>query len=192
MISNIKDKIRALIFDISKSDFETFTYTTTNIFTITQTNITISKVLLNGEEIEDYTFDEDTNKITIQISGLESGDLIEVDYLYTKYSDTELNEYIRASLVWISVFSYNPQDYELAVESGSDDVIYPTPDNRTSDLIALIASIIIKPDFSQYSLPNVKIVYPRTMVKEDRIEKLIKAFNKGLGINGTLNFDEIM
>jgi hypothetical protein len=189
MLDSIREKIRALVVDNEKSGFQTFVYTTTDIFTIAQTNIEIIKVLLNGEETEDYTFDTITNKITMTVSGLTTSDVIEVDYTYTKYSDTELDGYIRSSLVFISVHCYDDKDYELEYESGNVGNIVPTPDNRTTDLIALVASILIKPGYSQYNLPNLKVVYPEKMTKEERIEKLISKFQTGLGANYIINFD---
>lgn len=189
MITNIRDKIRALVHDFSESGFETFIYTTVNIFTITQENITISKVLLNGEEIDDYAFDEDTNKITIEISGLTSSDVIEVDYIYYKYSDTEIDGYIKASLVWVSVYSHDEKDYEYEVESSGEGTIVPTPENRTEDLIAIVASILIKPNYSSYKLPNVTVTYPEKLTKEEKIEKLVTKFNHGTGVNCILEWD---
>jgi len=189
MLDSIREKIRALVVDNEKSGFQTFLYATTSIFTIAQTNITIVKVLLNGSETTDYTFDVDTNKIEITASGLITSDVIEVDYTYTKYSDTELDGYIRSALVFISVHCYDDKDYELEYESGNVGNIVPTPDNRTTDLIALVASILIKPGYSQYNLPNLKVVYPEKMTKEERIEKLISKFQTGLGANYVINFD---
>lgn len=193
MVSEIRTKIRALVEDLSKSGFEVFSYTTSNIFTIAQTNIVISKVLKNGVELDvtEYTFDETTNKITVTPesgNALESGDIVEVDFTYYKYSDTELNGFVRASLVWISVFAYDNADYELEEESGTD-YITPTPDNRTTDLIALISSILIKPDYTQYKLPNVTVIYNGKMPKEQRIEKLIGKFQMGLGVGDIIAFD---
>jgi len=189
MLDSIREKIRALVVDNEKSGFQTFLYATTSIFTIAQTNITIVKVLLNGSETTDYTFDVDTNKIEITASGLITSDVIEVDYTYTKYSDTELDGYILSALVFISVHCYDDKDYELEYESGNVGNIVPTPDNRTTDLIALVASILIKPGYSQYNLPNLKVVYPEKMTKEERIEKLISKFQTGLGANYVINFD---
>lgn len=189
MLSSIRTKIRSLVTDFSTSGFETFVYTTSPIFTIAQNNITITQVLLDGTVTTDYTLDADTNKITITASALNTSSVIEVDYTYYKYSETELDGYIRSALVFISVYSFEPRDFELEYESGNVGVISPTPDNQTTDLISLIASILIKPDYSQYSLPNVKVVYPRKMQKEERIEKLIGKFNQGLGVNCILQFD---
>ena len=194
MVATIREKIRALIEDELKSGFETFLYTTANTFTVAQENITVVTVLKNGIELSEaeYSFDEVTNKITItpeSANALISGDIIEVDFTYYQYSNTELNNYIRAALVWISVYAYDDKDYELDEESGQEDVIDPTPDNRTTDLIALIVSIIIKPDYTQYRLPNVTVVYNGKIPKEIRIEKLISKFQTGLGVNEIIQFD---
>jgi hypothetical protein len=189
MLDSIREKIRALVVDTEKSGFQTFVYKTTPIFTIAQPNVEIAKVLLNGVETADYEFDVVTNKIEITSSALTTSDVIEVDYTYTKYSDTELDGYIRSALVFISVHCYDDKDYELEYESGNVGNIVPTPDNRTTDLVALVASILIKPGYSQYNLPNLKVVYPEKMTKEERIEKLISKFQTGLGANYIINFD---
>ena len=188
MVDKIRNKIRALISDFSKSGIEIFTYTVSSVFTIAQVNIEISGVLKNGTTLAEdkYSFDDLTNKLTVTDT-LSEGDVIEVNYTYYKYSSTELDEYLRASLVWLSVYGYNDKDYEL--ESG--ELIAPTPDNRTTDLMALISSILIKPDYSSYRLPNLTVTYNKKMSKEERIEKLIGRFISGLGVNDVLDFDEI-
>ena len=185
MIDSLRLKIRALVGDISSSDFETFTYTSSDIFTIAQENITIASVLKNGAELGSgtYTFSEDTNKITI-VESLTSGDVLEVDFTYYSYSDSELLEYIRAALVWLSVFSYCETDFELET-----NYIYPTPENKTLDLISIIASIIIKPNYSEYNLPNLKVKYPRNISKDEKIRRIIQSFQQGLGVISVLEYD---
>lgn len=193
MLSTIKTKVRALILDLSKSDIEVFTYTTSSIFTLGESNIiAITKVLKNGSELGsgDYSYDSTTNKITITAS-LTSGDIVEINYTFYKYSDNELNEYVRASLVWLSVHAYcSSEDYEL-----EDNEIFPTLSNKTEDLVALIGSILIKPDWTSYSLGSVKVVFNnRTamnarMAKEDRIKRLIQHFKYSSGVNGILEIE---
>ena len=190
MLDTIRTKIRALVVDNSKSGFQTFIYTTTAIFTIAQTSITIIKVLLNGQETTDYTFDAVTNKIEITASALTTSDVIEVDYTYNKYSDTELDGYIRSALVFISVYSHSDEfNYELEGESAGEMEIVPTMDSHVGDIVAMVASILIKPGYSQYNLPNLKVVYPEKMTKEERIAKLITRFNEGIGLNAVIQFD---
>jgi len=185
MLAGLRTKIYALIGDISSSDFELFTYTTSSIFTIAQENITISSVLLNGVELGSgtYSLDSTTNKITITET-LATNDVIEVDYTFYKYSETELNEYIRAALVWLSIFSYCENDYELET-----DYIQPTPSNKELDLISIIASIIIKPNYSEYNLPNLKVKYPRNLSKDEKIRRIIQSYQQGIGVMDVLEYD---
>jgi len=187
MIDTLRIKIRALVEDLAKNDFEVFEYITSKTFTLSESNIsTITKVLKNGNELGSgqYSYDSTTNKIEITIS-LIRGDIIEVDYTYFKYSDIELNEYIRASLVWISIGNYFENDFELEEDI---DAIMPTPNNRELDLIAIVASIIIKPNYSTYNLPNLRVSYPRNMSKEEKIQRIVDKFKSGIGIIDTINF----
>lgn len=187
MLSSIRIKIRSLITDLSKKDFEPFTYKSGDkIFTLSESNInTITKVEKNGAELGSgqYSYDS-TNNIVEVLIALSSGDIITVRYTYYKYSDTELAGFIRASLVWLSIFSYASEtDYEL-----EEDDIVPTPDNKTTDLIALISAILIQPDYTEYRLPNITVVYEGKETKEKRIEKLIMRFKRGLGVFGIIEF----
>jgi len=188
MLDEIKTKIRALTEDIGKSDFETFTYTASSIFTLAEENINeITKVLKNGVELGsgEYSFDSTTNKITITAS-LTSGNEIEVDYTYYKYSSTELTEYVRASLVWISIFAYKEGEKDFEIET---DEIYPTPENKDADLIALVSSILINPDYTSYRLPNLTVNYNNKLTKEEKIERLVNKFKMGVGVSDVLQFN---
>jgi len=189
LIAELRDKVRALIEDFLKtSSGETFTYTTGDqVFTLQEENIqSVISVTKNGEALGsgEYSFDNSSNELTISAS-LSSGDIIIVKYTYYKYSDTEIDGHIKSAIVWISVSSYCETDYEM----DSDGDIYPTPNNKEEDLFAVIASIIIKPNYTEYRLPNLTVRYPRTMDKETKIQKLIEKFYIGLGINDVLEFD---
>lgn len=186
----IINKFRGLVEDFDSTSFEVFTYTSSAIFTLAESNITaITGVFKNQVPLAsgEYSYDSTTNKITITPSSgddLGQGDNIEVDYTYNTYSDTEVRTYIQNALVHISISSYGDDDYEI--ESNG---IYPTPGNKTNDLIALVASILAKPDYVEYSLPNLKVKYPRTMMKEERVEKLISKFQMGLGVSKLITFN---
>ena len=184
MLLELYDKIRALVGDaLPTPGFEIFEYTTTNIFTIASQNITITSVLINGTITSDYTFNVENNKITVSASGLTSSDKIEVDFINFKYSTLELKEYIRAALTWISIFGGDEKDFEIET-----DFIVPTPDNPTEDLIAIIASILIKPNIVRKSLPGgITVVYPKMMSKEKVIEQLIVRYNRGIGVTGIIS-----
>lgn len=185
MLSDIREKIQALIEDKLKRDFETFTYQSGDKkFILAESNIvTIVKVTKNGVALGSgqYAYDSSTNELEITAT-LVANDIIIVSYTYRKYSNTELDEYIRASLVWISYFAYDETDYELESEN-----VYPTPSNRDTDLIALVSSILIRPDYTRYSLPNLTVVYNNKLTKDQKIQKLISRFRMGLGVNDVLN-----
>ena len=186
MLNNVRIKVRALVGDLEKLDFEVFTYTNFSIFTLSESNIvSIVEVSKNSSVLGsgDYSYDSITNKLTITAS-LIQGDIITVNYTYTKYSDTELTEYVRAAIVWISVFGYKETDYEI-----ENDGFYPTPDNKSLDLFALISSILIKPSWNSYRLPNLTVTYNNRLSKEEKIEKLITRFNRGLGISSILEIN---
>ena len=185
-ITTLRSKIRAVVADIITTEPETFTYTNSATFILAEEHIqNIVKVTKNGVELStgEYSFDSSTNKLTItaSLSGISN---IEVIYTYYKYSNTEIDEYVRASLVWLSIFDVSENDYEV-----EDDDIYPEPDGRTMDLIALVASILAKPDWTEYRLPNLTVKYTGRISKEDRIEKLINRFTLGLGVTDVLEFD---
>lgn len=189
-IENLRNKIRALVSDLLKTEPETFTYTNSAIFTLAEDNIeSIMQVTKNGVALGtgEYSFDSSTNEITIDPdtgNELVNGDVIIVKPTYYKYSDTELDDWIKASLVWLSVFNASENDFEL--ENGD---IYPTPDNRTLDLIVLVASILMKPDWTEYRLPTLTVRYSNRISNEDKIEKLINRFRMGLGVTSVLEWD---
>jgi len=189
-IETLRTKTRALVNDIIKSDKETFTYTNSAVFSLAEENIeSITQITKNGVALGtgEYSFSSITNEMTITPdtgNELSNGDVIIISYTFYKYSTTELDEYIKASLVWMSVFDASENDFEI--ESGD---IYPVPDNRTLDLIVLIASILIKPNFSEYRLPNLTVRYPRKWSKEEKIERIISRFTIGLGISDIIEWD---
>ena len=186
LVIELREKIRALTEDFHKNGVETFTYTVSSIFTL-QENYpdNVTSITKNGIALAsgDYSFDSTTNQVTISAS-LTSGDIIVIKYTYYKYSNSELDEYIRASLTWISILAYCKTDYEF-----ENDDIYPTPDSRTEDLIAIIASILINPNYTEYRLPNLTVKYPQAMSKEEKIYKTISRFQIGLGIFDIIEFD---
>jgi len=192
MIDNLIKKIRALIGDFEKKGIEVFSYNISPIFTIAQSNITITQILLNGAILgsAQHSYDITTNKITlIEESGsleLTSGDIIEVDYTYNKYSTTEILEYILSALVYISVHSDNSMDWELDVEN---NYISPTPENREEDLICLVASILIKPDYSQYKTSTVAVTYAGKLSRDAKIERLVCKFTRSLGVFDIVEHD---
>ena len=193
IIEDIRQKIYSLVEDFSKRGVELFTFTTSNIFTIAEQNITIIQVLQNGVILGSgtWSFDDTTNEITIvnesAINSLLSGDIIQVIYTYNQYTVDEMNGYIRASTTWYSVYSHNNKQFRL---DDDIDTLEPTPTPQEADLIALIASIILKPDYTSYRLPNLTVTYRREVPKYERIEKLISKWEQcSAGVTDTIQFN---
>lgn len=194
MLSKIINKIRALIEpqDLGEVFIEPFEYQNSKKFTLSEDKgIEILEVTINDSAMpsgSDYTYDSTDSSIIIDAT-LSQGDIIKVKYRYYKYSDTELTEYIRASLVWISVYTDCCDDFELESDDSGSYYIYPTPNNRETDLMALISAIQINPDYTEYRLPNLTVRYQNNMDKDTKIQKLVNRFSYSLGMNKVLEIE---
>jgi hypothetical protein len=172
-------KTRILISDNIENENYIETYDTDNVFIIPEPNVvSIISVLINNVEISDseYSFNSDNKHLTIN-STLTSGDTVQIVYsFYPNYSDTELINYIQASLVHISLNKYEDFIYD-------DGTITPTPTAQEENLIAVIASIIINPENKSYRLPDITINVPASLPTNQLIAKTINIFKRGcLGV----------
>jgi hypothetical protein len=178
-MGTITTKVRNLIQDNSTSTSDIFTYSTSLIFTLSESNpIAITRVYINNVLTTNYTFSSVTKKITLTGS-LTAGDTIQIDYTaYLNYSDTELEGFISSALYYLGIHNY--EDYEI--ESGNQ--IYPTPTNQEEKLIAVIAGLLIEPNNKTIRLPDISITVPNDDPTEKKIEKTIASFKRNgkLGI----------
>jgi len=173
-LTTLVSKVRYLIGDISSTSKDIFTYGSSAVFTLSEENpIAITAVSVNDiESGVTYTFDTDTNKVTIT-SSLTSGDTVTIDYTYyPNYSANEIEAAVRSSLVHLSVNNF----YDFIVEE--DDAIYPEPDTRETNLIAMITSILLEPNNISYSLPDIKITSPDNLSTSDKIRRTIAICKK--------------
>lgn len=181
-MTTIRTKIRQLLNDNSTNVKDIFTYGSSTIFTLTDSNvITITSVLRNDVELSssEYSFDSTNSKLTINIS-LTSGDTIEINYTcYLNYSDTELTNYIQSALVHLSINGYEDFEYD-----STDDAIYPTPTNKEENLIALVTSIIIDPNNNTIRLPDITITVPIQLPTNKLISKTIGLFKRSESVSG--------
>lgn len=176
-ISDITTSVRYLIEDFSKtqSPGDIFTYGSSAVFTLSEPNITeITNVFKNNTALNSsyYSFSSTTNQLTISAS-LTVGDTIEVQYsYYPNYSDTEIESYIRAAGVHLSVNNY------YTFEIDSSDNFYPDITDRERNLISLVTSILIKPDNKTIRLPDMTINVPNSLPTRDLISKAIRIFKQ--------------
>jgi hypothetical protein len=170
--------------DIAKNKIpgDIFTYTTSSIFTLTESNvISVSSVFKNDVELGsgDWSFDATTNKVTVSAS-LTNGDTIEIQYsYYPNYSASEIQNYVYAAIVHLSINHF----YNFEIKSS---IIYPDPNTDEKNLIAMVTSLLIEPDNKSYSLPDISIRVPSDLPLHEKIRKTIAVFKK---TSGHGNFD---
>jgi len=182
-MTTIITKVRNLIVDNSTTISDIFTYGSSNIFTLTESNpIAITLVYINNVLTVGYTYSSITKKVTISAS-LTVGYTIQIDYTaYLNYSDTEIEGYINSALYYLGIHSY--ENYE--VESGNN--IYPTPTSEEEKLIAMIAALLIEPNNKTIHLPDLTISVPNDVPTEKKIAQVISSFKR----NGKLGFFGLM
>jgi len=191
MLTNIIAKIRGLTEDYERTTSDIRKYVSSKIFTLNQEHPTsLVATYINNLPLESgqsATLDTSTNQVTI-VANLVMDDVIEFKYkFYCKNSDEILKQYIISALVWISL--YGDEDFELE-DDGVDAYVYPTPNNKEEDLIAVVASILINPNFETYKFGNVTMTYPKNTPKDDKIRGIVQDFYSGLGVWCTLELDK--
>jgi len=191
-MTTVIEKLRNLIGDnLITTGIDTFTYesiTSSKIFTLTESNVSASSIIVlkNGVvwAASNYTYSATTGKITVT-GTLTAGDSLEVDYsYYQKYSDTELQGFIKGAISYLAVGKYGT----FAVKS--DSIIFPTPTEAEENLLALIASILIKGDVTHYRTPEITINFEKSDSKEKKIYKIITQFKKTFGVLKFIKYDE--
>ena len=199
-LESIEPTLRLLINDGEKTGTDLFTYTSSPIFILTESNVNrIVEVTVNGRTSGvTYTYSTSTNKLTIT-SHLVIDDVVEIIYAYyANYSTNELMSYLRTALVHLSV-----NQYKLFVEGSGTSLTHTTtstttdvitgvtttttveeePTDEEANLIALIASIVINPSNISYRLPDISVAVPKDLPTLDKIRKAIAVFKKnGIGV----------
>jgi hypothetical protein len=187
-------KVRNLIGDLLiTTGRDVFTYesiTSSKIFTLTEANINASTIIVykNGSVWAgtNYSYSSTTGKLTVT-GTLTAGNLLEVIYsYYEKYSDNELIGFINSSFFYLSIEKY--KTFVLA----SDNTVFPTPSENEKNLIAVIASILIKGDIVSYRTPELSVSFERGDSKEKKIKKYVRQFNKVYGIIDYIDINKTM
>jgi hypothetical protein len=175
-------KIRALVEDFAQNDFEVFVYSNSNSFTLKEPHIScVNQISVNGTALESgqgATLNLVTNDLTITGVTFTSGDIIKVDYSFHKYSVYELKQYIKGALTWLSIFDYSTETYKIR----EDGLIVPSLALKDENLVCIVASILILPNYMHYRMPNLAINYPEKMCREDKIRDIVQRYKMGVGI----------
>jgi hypothetical protein len=191
-VSSVASIIRGLVDDKLRTDGrDSFIYESDNVFTLTEdfpSSSTI-KVFQNGTELSsgDFSYDADTNQVTISAS-LSANDTIIITYhYYKKYSEAEIKGYLESSL------AYFPQyQYKKTFEVDENDLIVAINnyDPTTEELyfIATIASIVIDPQNIRVTIPDLGISPKRDLSDQDQIKISFRNFKNFIG---AINFEEL-
>jgi len=173
-LTSIESTVRNLIDDNLKTFKDIFTYSTSPIFTLSESNpYSVSEAYVNSVVLSsgEWSYDN-SSKVTLSHPDLTSGDTIEIDYsAYPNYSSTEIQSFIKASLVHISINNY--KDFIVA-----DSIIYPEPNDKEINLIAAITSVLIDKPVKSYRLPDVTVTYAETMTFQERIRAIISSYKR--------------
>jgi len=174
LLSDIETQVRSLVGDFQVPNTDIFTYTSSAVFTLTESNIVGALTSVSVNDVSSGVtndFDATRNKVTIT-SPLTSGDIVEIIYnVYNQYSTTELEQYIKAALYQLSI-----NNYTTFIVEGASDEIHPEPEEREKNIIASVAAILIKPDNRSYRLPDITINVPDDLPTDQKISRAISIF----------------
>lgn len=188
IIAKLRDLIDDNLITIGRDTFTFESSTSSKIFTLTEANVSSATIIVLKNGVvwvsSNYTYSANTGKLTVT-GTLTAGDSIEVDYsYYQKYSDSELRGFIKSAIIYLATEKYGTFTVK------SDNVIFPTPDESQEDLIALIASILIKGDIVQYRTPELTLMFERGDSKEKKIRKVVRQFSKTYGCLKYIDYNE--
>jgi hypothetical protein len=172
-LTSIAVTTRTLVNDDEQTGNDVFVYTSSSVFTLTEKNVNaISSVMVNGTESGvTYTEDLATSRVSIT-SNLNVDDVVDITYTcYSNYSTSEIYGYIKSAIVHLCV--NNGGTFTL---DGTD--IYPEPTASESNLIALVASILIDPKNISYRMPDIAVSVPKDLNTNDKIRKVIAIYKK--------------
>lgn len=191
-MEKIIEKLRNLIEDdLITTGRDVFTYesiTSSKIFTLTEANVSAATIIVQKNGVvwsaANYSYSTTTGKLTVT-GTLTAGDSLEVNYsYYAKYSDNELIGRIKSAIFYLAIEKYGVFTVK------SDNVVFPTPTESEENLIAVIASILVKGDVVSYRTPELTMTFERGDSKEKKIKKFIRQFKKTYGVLKYINYNE--
>jgi hypothetical protein len=185
--SSLITLVRILIDDNLQTDGKTYhEYDSDTSFQLAHSLVSSStiKVYKNGTLLTlttDYTYNSTTNKITI-IASLTKGDDIIITYsYYNTYSDTEIQNFIKASLLELSKRRYS----KLLYMNSSNNIVTSNGTNPTDaegNLIASITAVLIDPQNQKIRTPDYSLDAPEKLSRKDQIDDMFSKFTKCYGV----------
>lgn len=181
MITRLIRLTRNLCDDNLEDKTETHNYYTSKVFTLLQDNTSaLLSTLIDGVVLasgETATLNVSTNQVTV-VATLTAGQELQFKFnYYSNFSDTQIKAAIESALSYIAI-----NDLKDFYYNTSDDEITPFLSKSEEYLVAIIASIILNPNYSVYKTSTIEIRYPGNKSKEDKITDVIKKFKFNPGL----------
>jgi len=193
--ANIITLIRGLIKDFAQTNGRNvFEYDTDTSFSLSKDYVSSTgmKVYKNGTELTittEWTYNSTTNKVTI-IASLTKGDNIIVTFTYyEKYSDTEIQNYIKSNLTRFTERKYAKTFYM----NDSDEVVTLNGKNPTEEegnVIARVTAIDIDPQNIKIRTPDFTIDASEKKSKTEQIDDVLTHFMRNFGVIDFLEVDD--
>ena len=167
-----------------------FTDTTDTLFTLPDDNVSESTIVIkkNGTALDEdeWSFDSSTNEATVTVS-VETTDVFTITYsFYEKYSDSELTDYIEASLAIFAQYGYRKLFRLNAGETEVHTVDGEIPSLKECYEIAIITSINVDSRNVNIDTREFKISAEENKSKSDLIAE---AFDKFMNFTGEVSFE---
>jgi hypothetical protein len=180
-------KVRSLAVDDYAPNSATYEYTSDVTFTLPSASVQASSVavyvnnvlVVNVSGDIKYVFDSVASTVTFQYTSgiLVAGDVLAIHFNeYSQWTDNEVKQYIQAAIIRLSTEKYTT--FVLR----DDETIFPTPVEQDENLIALVASILMEGNLSEYRTNEVQIVYAKDEDNESRIKRTIRQFKHTFGV----------
>lgn len=181
MIARLIRLVRGNADDNLEVKTETKTYTTSLVFTLLQDNAnSLLNTLIDGAVLaqgESATLDTSTNQVTL-VASLVAGQEVQYKFnYYSNFSDSQIKAAIESALSYISLNGIQDFYYDISSEE-----ITPYLSKKEEYLTALIAAIILKPNYSKYKTSTIEINYPENLSKDEKIKNIIKDFKSGTSL----------
>jgi len=182
--NGLVSKLRNLLKDYLKPRYYARSFLGVRTFVLEDANIDESTLVIEKNGVEwdsdNYSYSSITGKLTIhETTGeeLTSGvDTLGIYYsCYEKYSDTELEGYIKSALYYLSITNY--ETFSL----GTGEEMSPEPTELQENLIVIVASILAKGNIHSYRTPEFTITFGDNTSIEDKIKKLVGDFSMSEG-----------
>jgi hypothetical protein len=187
--SSIITKIRGLIKDLKQTDGQdVFLYDTANNFLLSEAYIdsTTIKVYKNGIELTTgWTYSSVTNRVTITASLVKNDNIIIIYSYYEKYSDTEIQSYIKSNLIWFTKKRYIKYFYM----NDSNEVVTldgVNPTEEEGDIIALITAIDVDPKNININTKDFSLTSVEKKSRTEQIDEVFAHFLRNFGTAGFL------